>query len=278
LNGIGTQNWQGNSYSTCAIQTCNLSFHIENNQCLPDVKSCPIVNGEGTQTWNVVNQNYDACLASSCNSSELHIENNQCLPNVKACVVSNGEGTQTWNPVNQNYDACVISSCNTDYFLSVEDNTCKSTLTDLVLVGSVKQSLLTVSEFQALNGNCWVLMQGQSIAGSDLANAGVASLPDTRGQFLRVSGGQAGAVGVIQAESIIAHKHPQRDRGPNGANSQYSDADGTVSLGSRNTYVRDNSSGSRIRPYSLNAGSVETRPINLSINNFIKINNNCGGL
>lgn len=59
-------------------------------------------------------------------------------------------------------------------------------------VGTIQQSLLTVSEFQSLQGNCWVLMDGRDVSNSDYGQIKkdsssnqnlVVSLPDSRGLF-----------------------------------------------------------------------------------------------
>jgi hypothetical protein len=36
-------------------------------------------------------------------------------------------------------------------------------------VGDIKQSLLTEIQFQQVAGDCWVLLKGQSVAGTDYA-------------------------------------------------------------------------------------------------------------
>jgi hypothetical protein len=57
-------------------------------------------------------------------------------------------------------------------------------------LGSVIQSLLIEEEFQAEHGNNWVLMDGRSVVGSDYqlldpGNPSRVVIPDARGQFLR---------------------------------------------------------------------------------------------
>jgi hypothetical protein len=49
-------------------------------------------------------------------------------------------------------------------------------------LGDIKISCLTESQFQAIRGDRWVLMSGQSIAGSDLATlTGITTLPNFTG-------------------------------------------------------------------------------------------------
>ena len=54
------------------------------------------------------------------------------------------------------------------------------------VVGDVKHSMLSESQFQAIHGSTWVLMKGQDITGTTLASMlGITKLPDQRGKFLR---------------------------------------------------------------------------------------------
>jgi hypothetical protein len=55
-------------------------------------------------------------------------------------------------------------------------------------IGDVRLSLLDVIEFQSQNGNYWVPIMGQSIAGSALAQiTGMTTLPEGRGEFIRIA-------------------------------------------------------------------------------------------
>jgi hypothetical protein len=54
-------------------------------------------------------------------------------------------------------------------------------------IGDVKQSMLTLEEFQSEHLGVWKLMDGGSCAGSAYATLkGVTVVPDARGQFLRM--------------------------------------------------------------------------------------------
>ena len=53
-------------------------------------------------------------------------------------------------------------------------------------LGCVEQSILTEAQFQNVNGPNWVLCDGRSIVGSQLAKlTGISNAPDLRGVFLR---------------------------------------------------------------------------------------------
>lgn len=52
-------------------------------------------------------------------------------------------------------------------------------------VGDVKYSILAPAKFQEFNGDCWILMDGRSIASSKLGATGISHVPDGQGVFLR---------------------------------------------------------------------------------------------
>jgi len=67
-------------------------------------------------------------------------------------------------------------------------------------VGSLQQSLLSEAQFQAVMGTTdWVLANGQGAVGSTYASiTGNSNVPDLRGKFLRMTGGDASGLGLSQ--------------------------------------------------------------------------------
>ena len=149
-------------------------------------------------------------------------------------------------------------------------------------IGDVKQSFLTEVKFQAEHDDTWVLCDGRDVIGSDYAilKEGDAvtshNIPDARGQFLRgldTSGtvdpdGAGRVLGDSQVDAFQNHKH------------EIALYTGTAVFGAKNG---DNVVGG----YSNQAGmrdvlahttfgtprvSEETRPKNVVVNMFIKIN------
>jgi len=76
------------------------------------------------------------------------------------------------------------------------------TLGDLSTVGDVRQSMLDPTAFQLLNGDTWVPMDGRDVTGSVYETITTSSnVPDATGVFFRSQGGNAGAVGAVQADA-----------------------------------------------------------------------------
>lgn len=149
-------------------------------------------------------------------------------------------------------------------------------------IGEIKSSLLEESEFQSLYGTCWVKMRGQSITNSDLANLTnnrLSTLPDSAGRFLRDIGGNASALGSTQEDENKEHWHYLlTNEETSGFNLS---TDGHLrrarTTDGDNSYALTTDTGSSVpsKVRSGNSGGIETRPSNLSVNYFIKINKVC---
>ena len=107
----------------------------------------------------------------------------------------------------------------------------------------------------------WKICDGRSCAGSELAKKlGISNVPDLRGRFIRMIGGNAAGMAVAQGDCIGKHKHTLYGRG------NYRDNTGTM-------YAGGAAGGSYNQPTS-EIGDVETRPINMAFNYIIKVNTN----
>lgn len=156
-------------------------------------------------------------------------------------------------------------------------------------IGSVKQSMLDEATFQSIHGTGWVLMDGRDVTGSDydtIVFGGIGgNIPDARGQFLRGKNntrsdgnedpdGERG-LGDFQVDKLQGHRHEMwvdNDLGAGFTNGgqrlHRADAPRTGAAGTGD-YIRaltpDGTNGTP-RP------GIETRPKNIAINIFIKIN------
>lgn len=145
-------------------------------------------------------------------------------------------------------------------------------------VGDVVQSMLTEAQFQGERNATWVLMDGRSVVGSDYeALTGFTNVPDlvTNKRFLRQASSD-GNLGVIESDLFASHTHT--------ATTSY---DYTESINHGEDYGYDYqqtpaSSGGTLVPQTNSdsfqtsidsSGGSETRPHNIQVNFFIKINN-----
>jgi microcystin-dependent protein len=156
-------------------------------------------------------------------------------------------------------------------------------------VGTIKKSMLTIAEFQAENGASWVLMDGADVIGSDLAvlKTGDAItpylLPDARGQFLRgkdhgatVNPDGDTALGTVQTDEIKSHKHTAGATLslPTGAYKYGATAQNFIPYLDVTSLYNSGAGGTSARHVNNETvGEAESRPKNITVNIFIKINN-----
>jgi len=167
------------------------------------------------------------------------------------------------------------------------------TLTDRVAavgqsscLGCIEQSLLSELQFQNVNGSNWVLCDGRPIVNSKLAQLlGIASAPDLRGALLRGKNFrkfpyvEEAAVGGYEGDLVGQHGHVQRFYNPGSGKAggailwdggkEFNDAD--------NVFVRDVINPGPTVHNGNNGVSAadpnqETRPKNVTVNYFCKIN------
>jgi len=144
------------------------------------------------------------------------------------------------------------------------------------VLGDVRASTLNPLDFQTEMGdNTWVLSYGQSVVGSDWATlTRETNVPDMRGQFIRganngrVDGNEnpeGTALRAFQAEQYKEHNHA-------GTTLQFD----TGGIGSDVPCIKASSIGRNPTPVDIvndaNSGGLETRPNNITVNYFIKIN------
>lgn len=150
---------------------------------------------------------------------------------------------------------------------AVDDMGCTGAL------GDVKHSILEESDFQTVNGDCWVLLDGRSIKGSSLdILTSRQSIPDGRGYFIRcydnrkvdrvdVDRDFGELVGTVQDDEFKEHDHwlPGMLKG-------------SIELKGISTYhwVIEHVTNGSFR-HTNNSGGFETRPKNISIYTYIRI-------
>jgi len=162
-------------------------------------------------------------------------------------------------------------------------------------VGDVKYSILNPTQFNAANGDCWVPMDGRSLAATDQLRiiTGMTSLPDAGGYFLRsqeFSGSpnvdpdrtSGSTIATVQNDEIRSHNHTMQSAGNHshsmgtrgfltsvaaaGQNHE-NGADGSMDDTNASTF----SAGDHTHTIN-NTGGNETRPKNLNLWTYIRIN------
>ena len=137
-------------------------------------------------------------------------------------------------------------------------------------VGDIVASLLTPQQFDAQRGPGWVLCDGKALMGTALGRlSGAANLPDLRGQFLRGfnagrndgrgdGDGDAHVLGSSQVDQFGAHVHHLIGSAI------------TAQQGGPPAYVP--AGGGPQLPDTASAGGNETRPKNVAVNFFCRVN------
>ena len=128
-------------------------------------------------------------------------------------------------------------------------------------LGTKYESMLTEAQFQAIKGNKWVRMTGQSIVGSDLhALTSVATLPDYVGnQAFTRQADIEGSIGDYQSNQNAAHTHS---------------ISGSNTTGVGDNYYFGDATGLDYSMSTTSSGGAEARPNAYKMNFFIKININ----
>ena len=167
-------------------------------------------------------------------------------------------------------------------------------------VGDVKYSILNPQQFAAVNGSCWVPMDGGGMSGSKLAAIiGRANVPDAGGLFLRGQESQNGGsnsdpertsasqIGAYQDMAFTAHNHTGSTINTTYPNSGafgypgyfFSDvvlsSQGGVGAFAQGVKGSSNSlaMGISTHQHTITAeGGQETRPKNLNLWTYIRIN------
>jgi hypothetical protein len=159
-------------------------------------------------------------------------------------------------------------------------------------IGDIKYSILNPTQFKAQNGACWVPMDGKPITGSKLANilGPTFVVPDASGLFFRAAEytsntfndpdrGFGSPIAEFQAESLKGHSHKGTVK-PNDPANYIAQYNGNNYW---STAIYNPGTGNLRRVYDVwfdintsiqtdNTGGTETRPNNINLYTYIRIN------
>lgn len=155
----------------------------------------------------------------------------------------------------------------------------------LIPIGTIFSSILTAEQFVFINGDCWRLMNGGSLTGTDLGMlTSKTNLPDsvTEGTFLRQAK-NGRELGSFQNDALQQHNHKVYSTVASGtvSSSRTPPEPGNAAVYS-STFTRVNTPTDVYAGEELQVGSnplktdpLETRSKNTAVNFFIKVNKQC---
>lgn len=155
-------------------------------------------------------------------------------------------------------------------------------------VGDVKYSILEPEKFAEVNGDCWVPMDGRPLAQGDVLRqlTGMASLPNGGGLFVRAQDfansdndpdrNSNSPVATMQGDNLKAHNHGVTDPGHSHSGGAFWPAGNWPEqnqAGNPQDYTLFTNTGTSTTGITINnTGGAETRPKNLNLWVYIRIN------
>jgi hypothetical protein len=146
------------------------------------------------------------------------------------------------------------------------------------MIGDIRYSILPPDKFDSINGKGWILLDGRDIKGSDLQIGGnVNEIPDARGMFIRglnlkrtdgkqdpfdIEHSRERLAGEYEEDAFKAHHHPL----------SFAPATGQVINTTENNFYNE-FVGRKDKIIIKDDGGTETRPKNIALFIYIKINN-----
>lgn len=156
---------------------------------------------------------------------------------------------------------------------------------DLHPVGMIMQSLMTEEQFISTMGEAWVLADGRDVSDSIFAGVGLGStVPDMRGKFLRSYGGKSSELGKEQGFATSTDGLSVSVNCTETSTELFSRTLKTLAIPSvsragvnlasvvKFTQKKESISHKHSISASISSPGDETRPVNVAVNTFIKIN------
>lgn len=153
---------------------------------------------------------------------------------------------------------------------------------EAVPIGTLIDSMLTLTQIQTYYGQGWVLADGGSCTGSAYeAITSNSTVPDLRGRYKRAKDNGSGndpngdsALGTVRSDQNLSHSHGVTDPGHvHNLNTAGGGGGSSVALvassgGTTSGLVYSNTTGVSVN----SAGGADVQPRSVVVNTFIKIN------
>ena len=182
-----------------------------------------------------------------------------------------GTATYKWQDLNIAGNATIDGTATITGDVTIATN-----FTNYEPLGTVKTSILTVAQFQAIMGTNWVLMDGSSCAGSDLDTlTSISTLPNLVDGGALVQTDSDGNISNLTNGANLSHTHVQNATYPDGGGGYdvYNQSSTALSGGSTHVLEAGGSLGVGSDLSTDSSGGSDNLAAGVKMNFFIKINN-----
>ncbi len=99
----------------CVVETCEIGYHPNGQQCEFDIVECTAPNAEqAQQVWNKDKNAFSECLIMEC-AEGYHLAENVCQLDEQTCEVEHGIGLRRWNHTAKAWGECIATECDPGY-------------------------------------------------------------------------------------------------------------------------------------------------------------------
>lgn len=114
-NWTWNQIWNGSSWWSCQVVSCDSWYENKNNSCIENLRICKQFRWFkwGYSYW--IQLRYCSIICWDWNS---HLEKwkwRTCINNTRSCEITNWTGQQEWNTTNDTWWSCQVVSCDSWY-------------------------------------------------------------------------------------------------------------------------------------------------------------------
>lgn len=115
-NWTWNQIWNGSSWWSCQVMSCDSWYENKNNSCIENLQICKRWRWWFKRYYEYWIKNWDYC-DTICWTNQ-HLEQwkwRTCINNTRSCGITNWTGQQEWNIANDIWWSCQVVSCDSWY-------------------------------------------------------------------------------------------------------------------------------------------------------------------